>query len=158
MESGPLACQCITALAGKLNNKFIRPVADGLEIDLPRGATPATTLHWQILPRVNALERNRARYHVAYCGMVAYTFLLRAFEYLRHGRTAMSVLYTIPQEAIGVGFWQAGRGILTHSAPGATNPGHTPGKPLLARAAGGLLGARSRGTGTAFGIPSRMLA
>jgi hydrogenase large subunit len=115
MESGPLARQWITAVAGKLNNEFIRPVADGLEIDLPRGDTPATTLHWQIPPRVNALERNRARaYHVAYCGMVAYTFLLKAFEYLRRGRTAISVPYTIPQEAIGVGFWEAGRGTLTH--------------------------------------------
>ena len=46
--------------------------------------------------------------------MVAYTFLLKAFEYLRRGRTAMSVPYTMPQEAIGVGFWEAGRGILTH--------------------------------------------
>jgi hydrogenase large subunit len=64
---------------------------------------------------LNALERNRARaYHVAYCGMVAYTFLLKAFDYLRRGRTAMSVPYTIPPEAIGVGFWEAGRGTLTH--------------------------------------------
>src|SRR5262249_34844856 len=46
------------------------------------GETPATTLQWQIPARLNALERNRARaYHIAYCGMVAYTFLLKAFEY-----------------------------------------------------------------------------
>jgi len=82
---------------------------------MPKSGTPATTLHWWIPTRLNALERNRARaYHVAYCGMVAYTFLLKAFEYLRLGRTAMSVPYTIPQEAVAVGFWEAGRGILTH--------------------------------------------
>jgi hydrogenase large subunit len=45
METGPLARQWITAVAGKLRNEFIRAVADGLEIDLPRGDTPATTLH-----------------------------------------------------------------------------------------------------------------
>jgi hydrogenase large subunit len=115
MESGPLARQWITALAGKLDNEFIRLTPGGLRIDLPRGETAATTLQWQIPARVNALERNRARaYHIAYCGMVAYTFLLKAFEYLRLGKTAMSAPYTIPREAIGVGFWEAGRGTLTH--------------------------------------------
>jgi len=115
MESGPLARQWITAVAGKLDNEFIRAVPGGLQIDLPRGETLATTLQWQIPARLNALERNRARaYHIAYCGMVAYTFLLKAFEYLRLGRTAMSIPYTVPQSAIGVGFWEAGRGTLTH--------------------------------------------
>lgn len=115
MESGPLARQWVTAVAGKLENEFIRAVPDGLEIDLPRGERAATTLHWRIPGRLNALERNRARaYHVAYCGMVAYTYLLKAFEYLRLGRTAMSVPYVIPEEAVAVGFWEAGRGTLTH--------------------------------------------
>lgn len=115
MEAGPLARQWITALAGKLENEFIRPVAGGLEIDVIKGQIDAVTLRWQIPPRVNALERNRARaYHIAYCGMVAYTFLLKAFEYLRLGKTAMAVPYTIPNEAVGVGFWEAGRGVLTH--------------------------------------------
>jgi hydrogenase large subunit len=115
MESGPLARHWITAMAGKVKNEFIRVVPGGLMIDVPKGETPATTLHWRIPGRLNALERNRARaYHVAYCGMVAYTFLLKAFEHLRLGRTAMSIPYTIPQEAVAVGFWEAGRGILTH--------------------------------------------
>jgi hydrogenase large subunit len=115
MESGPLARQWITATAAKLESEFIRVVPGGLLIDLPKGETEATTLNWRIPGRVNALERNRARaYHVAYCGMVAYTFLLKAFEYLRLGRTAMAVPYVIPPEAVSVGFWEAGRGILTH--------------------------------------------
>jgi hydrogenase large subunit len=115
MESGPLARQWITAVAAKVQNEFIRAVPGGLEIDLPRGETAATTLHWRIPARLNALERNRARaYHVGYCGMVAYTFLLKAFEYLRQGRTAMAVPYTIPPAAVAVGFWEAGRGTLTH--------------------------------------------
>ena len=115
MESGPLARHWIAALGGKLENEFIRAVPGGLEIDLPAGQTPATTLHWRLPARPNALERNRARaYHIGYCGMVAYTFLLKAFEYLRRGRTTMSTAYTVPQEAIGGGFWEAGRGTLTH--------------------------------------------
>jgi len=115
METGPLARQWITALAGKLKSEFIRSVPGGLEIDLPRGELPAMTLTWRIPPRVNALERNRARaYHIAYCGMATYTSLLRAFQYLQRGENVMSVPYTIPSQALGVGFWESGRGALTH--------------------------------------------
>jgi hydrogenase large subunit len=115
MESGPLARQWITAVAGKLDNEFIRAVPGGLEVNLPKGERAAATLRWRIPARPNALERNRARaYHVAYCGMAAYTFLLKAFECLRRGRTAMATPYAVPPEAIGVGFWEAGRGSLTH--------------------------------------------
>ncbi len=113
MESGPLPRQWISTRAGKLENEFIHVVDGGLEIDLPKGQTEATTLRWQIPAQPNALERNRARvYHVAYCGMVAYTFLLKAFEYVRHGRTAISARYRVPDEAIG--FWEAGQRTLTH--------------------------------------------
>jgi hydrogenase large subunit len=87
----------------------------GLAIELPAGQTPALTLIWKIPARPNALERNRARaYHIAYCGMIAYTFLLKAFAYLRSGRSAMSASYRVPDEAVGMGFWEAGRGALTH--------------------------------------------
>ena len=115
MEAGPLARQWVTALGGRLSNEFIRVVNGGLDIDVPKGEHPATVLHWRIPERPNTLERNRARaYHVAYAGMVAYTFLLKAFEHLRSGRTAMSTPYSLPDEAIGVGFWEGGRGTLTH--------------------------------------------
>jgi hydrogenase large subunit len=115
MESGPLARQWITAIAGKLQNEFIRATDGGLEIDLPKGERDAVTLFWRIPARPNALERNRARaYHVAYCGMVAYTFLLKAFEHVRLGRTAMATPYRVPDDSVGVGFWEAGRGALSH--------------------------------------------
>ncbi len=116
METGPLARQWITARSGKLENEFIRAVSGGLEIDLPRGDTPATTLGWRIPAFPNTLERNRARaYHIAYCGMVAYTYLLKAFELLRLGKTEMSRAYSVPtKESLGVGLWEAGRGTLTH--------------------------------------------
>jgi hydrogenase large subunit len=128
MEAGPLARQWITAVGGKLHNEFIRVVrwppsepaagkapASGLEIDLPKGTHPAVTLRWRIPEQVNTLERNRSRaYHIGYCGMVAYTYLLKAFEYLRLGKTAMAVPYTVPKHGVGVGFWEGGRGTLTH--------------------------------------------
>ncbi len=115
MESGPLARQWITAAAGRLRNPFLRVVEGGLEIDLPKGQTPAVTFRWRIPERPNALERNRARaYHIGYCGMAAYTYLLKAFEHLRAGRTEMATPYQIPSEGRGVGLWEAGRGTLAH--------------------------------------------
>jgi hydrogenase large subunit len=117
MESGPLARHWITALAGKVNTEFIETKPDGLNIHLPRGQKPEITLNWQIPNHANALERNRARaYHVGYCCVVAYTNLLKGFEYLRLGHSKMAALYSVPDEGIGVGFWEAGRGALMHYA------------------------------------------
>src|SRR6266508_1606549 len=115
METGPLARQWISAVAGKLQNEFIRAAPGGLEMDLPKFQSQALRLSWRIPERPNALERNRARaYHIAYCGLMALTYLLRAFDYVRRGDTRMSTPYTAPDQAIGAGFWEAGRGTLTH--------------------------------------------
>jgi hydrogenase large subunit len=117
MESGPLARQWITAVAGKINTEFIQSHPGGLYIHLPRGQQPELTLSWQIPAFPNALERNRARaYHVGYCCMVAYTNLLKGFEYLRLGHTQMATPFAAPDEGLGVGFWEAGRGALMHYA------------------------------------------
>jgi len=115
METGPLARQWISAVAGKLQNEFIRAAPGGLEMDLPKFQSQALRLSWRIPERPNALERIRARaYHIAYCGLMALTYLLKAFDYVRRGETRMSTPYTAPDQAIGVGFWEAGRGTLTH--------------------------------------------
>ena len=125
METGPLARQWISAVGGKLQNEFIRATPEGLEMDLPKFQRPACRLHWRIPERPNALERNRARaYHIAYCGLMALTYLLKAFDYVRRGETRMSAPYTVPDEAIGVGFWEAGRGTLTHHAVIEAGRGH----------------------------------
>jgi hydrogenase large subunit len=117
MESGPISRHWITALAGKIKSPFIAATGDALQIELPKGTTPAITLHWKIPERLNTLERVRARaYHVAYCCMVAYTYLLQGFEYLRLGKKGIVTPYEIPDAGVGVGFWEAGRGILTHHA------------------------------------------
>jgi hydrogenase large subunit len=115
METGPLARQWISAVGGKLKNEFIHAVDGGLEMNLPKFQSPAVTLKWRIPERPNAFERNRARaYHIAYCGLMALTYLLKAFDYVRRGETRMSSAYRTPDSAIGAGFWEAGRGTLTH--------------------------------------------
>lgn len=116
MESGPLARQWITAEAGLVETNFIRSGGGRLEITIPKGTLPETTLEWTIPQVTNAFERNRARsIHIAYCLMTAYDFLLQGFDFLRTGETAMSSPYE-PRDGVGVGYWEAGRGILTHHA------------------------------------------
>jgi hydrogenase large subunit len=116
MESGPLARQWVTAVAGRLDTEFIRAGGGRIQILVPRGTLPETTIEWQVPQVVNALERNRARaVHVAYCLMVAYHFVLRALDHLRTGQTDMAAPFEI-KDGVGVGFWEAGRGTLTHFA------------------------------------------
>jgi hydrogenase large subunit len=115
METGPLARLWINALGGARNCEFIKPARKALEIFLPKGQRPATTLRWLIPEKPNALERNRARaYQVAYAAMVAYADLLKAFDYIRRGESRMSVRFLNPEKKISAGFWECGRGMIMH--------------------------------------------
>lgn len=120
METGALARQWVTAVSGKLKNEFIHTIGSpgkgaGLEINLPKFQLQATRLVWQVPERANALERIRARaYHVGYCSVVALTYLLKAFDSLQRGETAMSKRFRVPQEALGASFWEDGQGSLMH--------------------------------------------
>lgn len=114
---GPLARHWVTVLAKKLpENPFIRIKGDKLVMHVPKGANlPEMDLEWRIPKALNALERNRARaYHIAYVVGVGMHFLLKSLEYLRAGRTRVWTPHNIPKEGIGVGFYEAGRGFLTH--------------------------------------------
>ena len=46
--------------------------------------------------------------------MVALTYLLRAFDCLERREMAMSKAYRVPEEAVGVGFWEDGQGAVVH--------------------------------------------
>jgi hydrogenase large subunit len=114
MESGPLARHWMTAVAGLVQTEFIRSGQARVEILIPRGSLPETNVTWTVPVAVNALERIRARaIHVAYCLMTAYWFVLRALDFLREGETAMATPFEVT-DGVGVGFWEAGRGALTH--------------------------------------------
>ena len=114
MEGGPLARQWVAATVGSVDNPFVHGGSGTLSITVPKGSLPETVIEWHVPQVVNALERNRARaVHVGYCLMVAYSYLLQAFDYLRKGETAMSRPFRV-RDGIGVGFWEGGRGTLTH--------------------------------------------
>lgn len=115
MEGGPLARQWVTALVGRLRSEFVQATGIGLEILVPKGERPEMLLTWRIPSQPNTIERNRARaYHTAYCVAIAYLFLLRAFHYLSRGERAIQRPCPLPETGVGVGFWEAGRGPLTH--------------------------------------------
>jgi hydrogenase large subunit len=114
MESGPLARQWTTVLAGTPQTDFMQVGPGRIELHVPAGTLPALDLQWRLPPIVNALERNRARaFHVAYCLMAAYSYLLAGFDRLRAGHDDMVAPFT-PRDGMGIGIWEAGRGTLTH--------------------------------------------
>jgi len=118
MEAGCYARLWNTAVAQKMpQNPFIESTGHSLKVRVPKGALPETELEWQVPPVWNAFERNRARaYCVAWTAMIAMNNWLAAMERLKDGDTKTSTPFAIPKkgERLGVGFWGAGRGYLTH--------------------------------------------
>jgi hydrogenase large subunit len=117
VESGTYGRIWTTALAQKHpSNDFYEATGDGMKVFLPEGRLPEQNLFWKVPDRLNALERNRARaYATAWTVAVGMANLTRAFEEWRAGNTAVHTPFTIPKdERIAVGFWEAGRGYLSH--------------------------------------------
>jgi len=118
MEAGCYARLWNTAVARKLPaNPFIESTGHSLKVRVPKGALPEMELEWHVPAVWNAFERNRARAHcVAFTAMVAMNNWLAAMDRLKNGDTRTSTPFEIPQrgERLGVGFWGAGRGYLTH--------------------------------------------
>ena len=118
MEAGAYARLWTTAVAQMLpENSFISATGRSLKISLPKGRLPEMELEWHVPQDWNAFERNRARaYCTGYTAMVAMNNWLLAMECLKNGDTKTSTAFEIPKkgEQLGVGFWGAGRGYLTH--------------------------------------------
>ena len=117
METGVYGRMWTTALARQMPaNPFIDATGHSLRMTLPRHELPEMELEWKIPQRLNALERNRGRaYGMAFTASIGMINLMKAFEYWRKGETKVSTTYKVPQdERVAVGFWEAGRGYLTH--------------------------------------------
>ena len=119
MEAGSYARLWNTAAARKLpDNPFIESTGHSLRIRLPKGALPEMEVEWHIpKDNWNAFERNRARaYCLAFTTMVTFANWQAAMERVKIGDKRTSTPFTIPKdgEQLGVGFWGAGRGYLTH--------------------------------------------
>ncbi|MEJ7802088.1 MAG: nickel-dependent hydrogenase large subunit [Candidatus Limnocylindria bacterium] len=107
-----------TAIAQKIpSNPYIEATGHSLKMLVPAGRLPEMELEWKVPDVWNAFERNRGRaYCVSYTSMVALNLWSRAVELMKSGQTAVSTKFEVPKRGtqLGVGFWGAGRGFLSH--------------------------------------------
>jgi len=114
---GPLARLWATALAGRVDTPFVK-ATDGqsVKITLPKTPkTPQMDLEWRPPQWSNAIERNRARaYFIAYSTGLALHFVEKALDEVRSGNMKTFEPFSVPDEAVGCGFHEAVRGVLSH--------------------------------------------
>ncbi|POX47508.1 nickel-dependent hydrogenase large subunit [Streptomyces sp. Ru72] len=113
---GPLARLWSTALNGLVDTPYVKATGHSVRISLPKSdKLPEMTFEWKIPQWSNTIERDRARpYFVAYSAAMAFFFLERAMDQVRSGDTKIFENYEVPDEAIGCGFHEAVRGVLSH--------------------------------------------
>jgi len=123
VEAGCYARLFMTAMAQKLPpNDFIEATGHSLRMRIPKGITPELEIEWHVPQVWNAFERNRGRaYHYVFSQLVAMANLLEAYQLFKQGERRVAaadpagIEKAIPKgETLGVGFWGAGRGWLTH--------------------------------------------
>jgi hydrogenase large subunit len=113
---GPIARFWATALAGLVDIGYIKATGQSVKIYLPKTVSlPEVEFEWKIPKWSNAIERDRARtYFQAYSAAAALYFAEQAFKTLHAGRTRTWSDFTVPDDAIGCGFHEAVRGVLSH--------------------------------------------
>ncbi len=113
---GAFARLFATALAGLVDIGYVKATGNSVKIHLPKSATKeAVDFEWKVPKWSNAIERDRARtYFQAYGAACALYFTEKAMEELHAGRTDTWTDFTVPDEAIGCGFHEAVRGVLSH--------------------------------------------
>jgi hydrogenase large subunit len=113
---GPLARLWATALANMVDTPYVKATGAGVKIQLPRTESSGETeLEWKIPKWANTLERDRARaYFIAYAAGMALHYVEQALARIRGGDVKMFQDFDVPKEAIGCGFHEAVRGVLSH--------------------------------------------
>jgi hydrogenase large subunit len=113
---GPIARLWTTALAGLVDVGYVKATGSSVVINLPKtGLKPETTLKWKIPQWSNAIERDRARiYFLAYSAAMALHFMDKALDLVKRGERKVAEMVEVPDEAIGCGFHEAVRGVLSH--------------------------------------------
>jgi len=117
-EAGAYCRVWNTAAAKKLPfTRFLESTGSSLKILVPEAGMAESLLEWKIPQDWNAFERNRGRaYCIPFSAMVAMDNWMMAMDLLKQGKTDVSTKFDLPRKGtqLGVGFWGAGRGFLTH--------------------------------------------
>lgn len=113
---GAIARLWVTALAGLVDTPYVKSTGHSVKMTLPKSAAfPEMEFEWKVPRWSNAIERDRARvYFIAYAAAVAFHFLDEALKLLRKGDVKVFEDFKVPDEAIGCGFHEAVRGVLSH--------------------------------------------
>jgi hydrogenase large subunit len=113
---GPIARLWATALNNLVDIGYIQATGQSVKINLPKTALlPEAQLEWHIPKWSNAIERDRARtYFQAYAAAAALYFCEQALNEVRAGHNKTWAEFEVPDEAIGCGFHEAVRGVLSH--------------------------------------------
>ena len=113
---GALARLWTTALAGRVDIGYVKATGSSVKINLPKTMNlPETEFEWKIPRWSNTIERDRARtYFQAYAASLALYFYEKAMADLHAGNTRTWSEFRVPEEAIGCGFHEAVRGVLSH--------------------------------------------
>ncbi len=113
---GPIARLWATALAGLVDIGYVKATGNSVKIRIPKTATKGEVeFEWKVPKWSNAIERDRARsYFQAYACACAYYFIEKAMAEVHAGRSATFTPFKVPDEAIGCGFHEAVRGVLSH--------------------------------------------
>ncbi len=113
---GAIARLWATALAGLVDVGYVKATGQSVKIYLPKTMSkPEVEFEWKIPKWSNAIERDRARtYFQAYAASMSLYFCEQALAELHAGRTKTWTPFKVPEEAIGCGFHEAVRGVLSH--------------------------------------------
>ncbi len=113
---GAIARLWSTALAGLVDIGYVKATGNSVKIYLPKTASlPEVEFEWKVPKWSNTIERDRARtYFQAYSAACALYFAEQAMAELHAGRTKTWSEFKVPDEAIGCGFHEAVRGVLSH--------------------------------------------
>jgi hydrogenase large subunit len=113
---GAIARLWATALAGLVDIGYVKATGSSVKMYLPKTATKGEVeFEWKVPQWSNAIERDRARtYFQVYAAACAYHFVDQALKELHAGRTQTFTPFEVPEEAIGCGFHEAVRGVLSH--------------------------------------------
>ncbi|MGI8772883.1 MAG: nickel-dependent hydrogenase large subunit [Acidobacteriaceae bacterium] len=113
---GPIARLWSTALSGLVDIGYVQATGHSVKINLPKTALlPEAEFEWKIPKWSNTIERDRARtYFQAYAAATALHFVEKALAELNAGRSSTWSEFKVPEEAIGCGFHEAVRGVLSH--------------------------------------------
>jgi hydrogenase large subunit len=113
---GALARLWATAKAGLVDTPYLKSTGNSVKFSLPKTASfGEMEFEWKVPQWSNAIERDRARaYFIGYACAMAVHFLDEAMALVRAGETKVFESFEVPDEAIGCGFHEAVRGVLSH--------------------------------------------